>query len=89
VERVDVLQNVGLAVRDENHVQLVERLVHESDIILLDGRVLSAAIGVLGERGEESFDARARHLPELPRKDSFPPAGTDRSREDNLGAQVS
>lgn len=57
VQRIDVLQNVGLAVGDENHVELVERLVNESDIVLLDGGVLGAAVGLLGERRQESLNS--------------------------------
>lgn len=45
VERVDILQDVRLAVGDEHHVELVERLVDESDIILLDCCMLRAAVG--------------------------------------------
>lgn len=59
VERVDVLEDVGLLVGDEDHVQLVQGLVDESDIVLLDNGVLGARVGGLGERGEESFDAGA------------------------------
>lgn len=84
VERVDVLEDVGLAVGDEDHVELVEGLVDETDIVLLDGGVLRAAVGQLGERGEEGFDARPGHLAELSREDSFAPAGADRCGEDNL-----
>lgn len=57
VEGIDVLQDVGLLVRDEDHVELVQRLVHEADIVLLDGSVLGARIGELGERGKEALDA--------------------------------
>jgi hypothetical protein len=46
-----------LAVGDENHVELVERLVNESDIVLLDGGVLGAAVGLLGERRQESLNS--------------------------------
>lgn len=81
---VDVLEDVGLTVGDEHHVKLVEGLVDEADIVLLDGGVLGAAVGELGERGEEGFYARSWHLSELSREDSFPSAGANRSREDDL-----
>lgn len=55
VQRVDVLEDVGLAVGDEYHVELVERLVDESNIVLLDGGVLRAAVRQLGERREEGL----------------------------------
>lgn len=85
VERVNVLEDVGLAVRDEHHVELVEGLVHEADIVLLDGRVLSASVGQLGERCQETLNARPGHLAELPGEDSFTAAGTDGCGEDDLG----
>lgn len=50
VQRIDVLEDVGLAVGDEHHVELVERLVNESHIVLLDDRVLCAAVCEFGER---------------------------------------
>ena len=84
VERVDVLQNVGLAVGDEHHVELVERLVNESHIVLLNSRVLRAAVGELGQGSEECLYSRSWHVTELPREDSFPSTGTNRSGEDNL-----
>ena len=72
------MEDVGLAVRDEDHVELIKRLVDESDIVLLDGSVLGARVGKLGEGGEQSFDSRSGHLTELSREDSLPSAGTDR-----------
>lgn len=45
MERVDVLQDVGLAVGDENHVQLVQGLVDEANVVLLDGGMLCTRIG--------------------------------------------
>lgn len=50
MERVDVLQDVGLAVRDEDHIQLVQGLVDEADIVLLNGGMLCARVGQFGER---------------------------------------
>jgi hypothetical protein len=86
VQGVDVLENVGLSIGDENHVKLVEGLVNESDVILLDSRVLRTAIGKFGKRGEEGFYARSWHLSELSREDSFPSTGANRSRKDDLGS---
>lgn len=84
MQGVDVLENVGLTVGDEHHVELVEGLVNETDVVLLDGRMLSTAVGMLGERGKERFYARSWHLTELPREDSFPSTGANRSRENDL-----
>lgn len=86
VERVNVLKNVGLAVGDEHHVELVEGLVDESDVVLLNRRVLGAALGQLGERREKSLNARPRHLAELAGQNGLPATGADRSREDDLYA---
>jgi hypothetical protein len=84
VQGVNVLQDIGLAIRDEDHVELVKGLVDEADIILLDGGVLGAAVGELGERCQQSLDSRSGHLAELPRKDSFTAASADGGGENNL-----
>jgi hypothetical protein len=55
---------------------------------LLDGRVLGAALGELGERREESFDSGTGHLSKLSGEDSFPSAGANRCREDDLDTSV-
>lgn len=78
------MEDVGLAVRDEDHVELIEGLVDESDVVLLDRRVLGPAVCELREGGEKGLDARPGHLAELSRKDSFAPAGANRCCEDNL-----
>lgn len=49
MERINILQDVGLAVGDEDHVELVEGLIDKSDVILLDGRVLRATLGEFRE----------------------------------------
>ena len=50
MKRINVLENIGLAVCDEHHVELVQRLVNISDIVLLDCSVLSSGVGELGKR---------------------------------------
>lgn len=50
VERIDILEDVGLAVRNEDHVEFVEGLIHETDVVLLNGSMLCACVGQLGER---------------------------------------
>lgn len=84
VKGVDVLKNIGLAVGNEDHVQLIEGLVNEADIVLLYSRVLGPRVGELGKGREESFDTRPWHFTELSREDSFPAPGADGSGEDNL-----
>lgn len=75
VQRVDVLQDVRLAVGDEDHVEFIEGLIDEADIVLLDGCVLGAAVCEFGERGEESFDSGSLHVPELARDDCLATSG--------------
>lgn len=58
VERVNVLEDVRLFVRNEHHVKLIKGLVDESDIVLLDCRVLCPRVCCLGEGGQKSFYAR-------------------------------
>lgn len=57
MEGVDVLEDVGLAIRNENHVEFVKRLVHKTDIILFNGCMLSTRVCQLGERGKEGFNS--------------------------------
>lgn len=84
VKGVDVLEDVGLAVGNEDYVQFVERLVDEANVVLFDCGVLSATIRELWEGGQEGFDTGPRHLAELSRENSFAPAGADGRCEDNL-----
>lgn len=84
MQGVNVLQDVGLPVRDEDHVKLVKGLVDKSDVVLLDGGVLGTAVGELGERRQQGFDSRSGHLAELPREDSFTAARADGGGENNL-----
>ncbi len=49
MQRVDVLQDVGLPVGNENHVKFVERLIDIANVVLLNGSVLRARIGELWE----------------------------------------
>lgn len=84
VQRVNVLEDVGLLVGDEHHVQLVQRLVDKSDIVLLDGRVLGAGVGRLGEGCQEGFDTRPLDVVESPREDGLAAAGADGRSKDNL-----
>lgn len=84
VQRVNVLEDVGLLVGDEHHVQLVQGLVDEADIVLLDRRVLGARVGGLGKRGEEGFDAGALDVVESPGNDGLAAAGADGRSEDDL-----
>ena len=85
MQRVDVLQDVALAVGDEDDVEFVEGLVDEADVVLLDGGVLGGGVGELGERGQEGFDAGSLHLAELAGEDGFAGAGGDGCGEDDLG----
>lgn len=45
MEGVDVLQDVALSVGYEDHVELVEGLIDEANIVLLDNGVLSSRVG--------------------------------------------
>jgi hypothetical protein len=51
------LQDVAALVGDEEDVELLKRLVHESHIRCLDGRVLRVGRDKLGERCQQAVDA--------------------------------
>ena len=50
VQRIYVLQDVGLPVGDENHVKFVEWLIDVTYVVLLHGSMLRARIGELWKR---------------------------------------
>jgi len=89
MQGVDVLENVGLPVGNEDHVELVQGLVHKADVILLDRGMLGTAVGQLRERCQQCFYPGPWHLAELPREDGLAASGADRGSEDNLNAIVS
>lgn len=78
VEGVDILEDVGLLVGDEHHVELVQWLVDKADIVLLDRSMLRSALGKLREGRKQGLYSRSWHLSELSGKDSFTPAGANR-----------
>jgi hypothetical protein len=84
VEGVDVLEDVGLLVGDEHHVQLVQGLVDESDIVLLDRCVLCARVCRLGEGCQEGFDARPLDVVECAGEDGLAATRANGRSEDNL-----
>lgn len=57
MQAINVLEDVGLAVGDQNNVQLIQWLVDEAHVVLLDGGVLGARVRQLGERGEKSLNS--------------------------------
>lgn len=72
MQRRDVLKDVRLAVGDQDHVELVQRLVNEADIVLLDRSVLRSGVCELGKGCQESLNSRPLHLTELPGENGFP-----------------
>lgn len=77
MERIDVLEDIGLAVGDEDHVELVQWLIHKSNIILFNCSMLGTGISQFGEGGKQSFDSRPLHFTELSREDSLASPGAD------------
>lgn len=71
VEGINVLEDVGLTVGDEDHVEFVERLVHKTDIILFDSRMLSSGVCKLRKGCKQSFNSRTLHLTKLSGKNGF------------------
>ena len=84
MQGVYVLQNVRLLVGNEHHVQLVERLVDEANVVLLDCRVLRPRVRRLGERCQQRLDARPLDVVESPCKDGLAATGADGRSEHNL-----
>lgn len=65
------LQDVGLLVGDEDDKKLLQWLVNISNMIGLDSSVLLSRAGQLGERGNQTLDSSASHLPELTRDEGY------------------
>lgn len=57
MQTVNILEDVGLAVGDQDNVQFIQRLVHEAHIVLLHGSVLSSRVGEFGEGGKQGFNS--------------------------------
>jgi len=55
MQGVDILKNVGLAVGNEDHVQLVEGLIDESDVVLLNSRMLRTSGSELWKGSKKGF----------------------------------
>lgn len=89
VQTVDVLENVGLLVCNQDDVELIQRLVNESHVVLLDCSMLGTGICQFWERCKQCLDPRTCDFTELARENGFPAARTYRSREDDLGSGVS
>lgn len=85
VQTVNVLKNVGLAVGDQDDIQLIQWLVHEAHVVLLDGGVLGSGICQFGERGKQRLNARSGDFTKLAREDRLASASTYRRCEDDLG----
>lgn len=83
VERIDVLKDVGLLVGNENHVQLIQWLVNEADIVLFDRGVLGTAVGEFGKGEQERLEPRAAHLVERPGQNGLAAARANRSCEND------
>ena len=91
-ERLQVLQDVARLGRDEQHVQLLHRLVHVPHRLSLhEGVLLRRGLGrrrrrshEFGECGEQALDARLRHLDELPREQRLAGLGADGRGQQDL-----
>lgn len=64
VEGVNVLEDIGLFIGDENHVELIQGLVHEANIVLFDRGVLGAAVSELGKGEQQGLEPRSSHFVE-------------------------
>jgi len=83
VEGIDVLEDVGLFVGNEDHVELVQWLVDKANIVLFDRGMLGTTVGELGKGEKEGLESRTAHLVERPGQDGLAASGADRSCEDN------
>lgn len=73
----DVLEDIAALIGDEEHIELFEWLVDETDIICLHGGMLRVDRDELWERSKETVDARSRDGPELAREEGLSAPGAD------------
>ena len=68
MQRIDVLEDIGRLVGDEEDVEIFERLVDITDFGSFYGGMLAVGGNEFRERCEEGFDSGPRHRVELTRK---------------------
>lgn len=65
-ERLQVLQDVAVLGGDEDHVELLQWLVHIADTVCFHKGVLLARVHQFGECSQETFNTRPGHFHKLP-----------------------
>lgn len=86
-ERLQVLQDVAVLGGDEDHVELLQRLVHVADAVGLYEGVLLARVHQFGEGSEETLDTRPGHFHKLPGYDGLPGLGAHRRCQQHLRSE--
>ena len=71
MQRVNVLEDVGCFVGDEEDVEIFERLVDITDFGGFNRGVLAVGGDEFWERCEEGFDSGSRHRVELTRENGW------------------
>lgn len=77
MQTVDILQDVGLPIRDEKKEKFVQGLVDVSHIVRLDRCMLSGGVGQFGKRGKKAFNSRAGYGAKVSGEDSFAAASAN------------
>ena len=67
VQRLNVLEDIGGLVRDQEDVKFLQRLVDVSNLGGFDRRVLGVCRDEFWEGGQKGFDPGSRHVAELAR----------------------
>lgn len=70
-EGLEVLQNVTVLGGDEDHVELLQRLVHVSNAVRFHKRVLLACVHQFRESSQKTLDSCSGHFDKLPRHDGL------------------
>lgn len=83
-ERLQVLQDVAVLGGDEDHVELLQRLVHVADAVGFYEGVLLARVHQFRERRQEALDTRPGHFHKLPGHDGLPGLGAHRRCQKHL-----
>lgn len=83
-ERLQVLQDVAVLGGDEDHVELLQRLVHVAHAVGLHEGVLLARVHQFGERREQTLDTRPGHFHKLPGDDGLSGLGAHRRCQQHL-----
>lgn len=82
MERVDVLEDVGVLVGEQNHIKVFQWLINIPHRLVFNGSIVAIQFGnQTGKVTKKSCDTVLRYVTKQTRKKRFSASGADRSRQ--------